>query len=326
MSAPTNFLDKSRSPEDTDFTIVYNGKGISNGHDNNLYILIDALKILTKVENLKMVFIGLETSYRIRMNEYSKEINAASAQTGIAALKAACTKYGITSPSAIAALLGIAGGECRWKLVEEGFNYSADRLLQVFPSVFKGDKTLAQQYAGNPNNSLPEMLYGYNTKKGAGLGNTQPGDGGKYIGRGYIQLTGRGNYAKFSKLLFMGGHSTVDTELLDNPTSVNDPKYAGIIAVLYFTSHPRLQKLNSNPGSDYFEEGYKAVGFCTEDIHRKKRGYYECFLGQLNGPAPAKPVPDNVWKDRNGGIITDRDGNPIKSGGDNPGKRKPALD
>jgi glycosyltransferase involved in cell wall biosynthesis len=74
MSAPTNFLDKSRSPEDTDFTIVYNGKGISNGHDNNLYILIDALKILTKVENLKMVFIGLETSYRIRMNEYSKEI------------------------------------------------------------------------------------------------------------------------------------------------------------------------------------------------------------------------------------------------------------
>jgi glycosyltransferase involved in cell wall biosynthesis len=74
MSAPTNFLDKSRSPEDTDFTIVYNGKGISNGHDNNLYILIDALKILTKVENLKMVFIGLETSYRIRINEYSKEI------------------------------------------------------------------------------------------------------------------------------------------------------------------------------------------------------------------------------------------------------------
>jgi len=257
---------------------------------------------------------------------YGKDINAKSSQDGIADIKAACKKLNITSPYMVATILAIAGGESGWKTVTEGFSYKADRLLAVFPSVFKGDQALAQQYAGNPNNSLPEILYGYNTKKGAGLGNTQPGDGGKYIGRGYIQLTGRGNYAKFSKLLYMGGHSTVDTELLDNPTSVNDPKYAGIIAVLYFTSHPRLQKLNTNPGSDYFEEGYKAVGFCTEDIHRKKRGYYECFLGQLNGPTPAKPVPDNVWKDRNGGIITDRDGNPIKTGGDNPGKRKPAID
>jgi glycosyltransferase involved in cell wall biosynthesis len=74
MSVPTSFLDKSRSPEDTDFTVVYNGKGTSNGHDNNLFILIDALKLLTKIENLKLVFVGLETSYRIKINEYSKQL------------------------------------------------------------------------------------------------------------------------------------------------------------------------------------------------------------------------------------------------------------
>jgi glycosyltransferase involved in cell wall biosynthesis len=74
MSVPTSFLDKDRSPEDSDFTVVYNGKGTSNGHDNNLFILIDALKLLAKIENLKIVFVGLETSYRIRISEYSKQL------------------------------------------------------------------------------------------------------------------------------------------------------------------------------------------------------------------------------------------------------------
>jgi glycosyltransferase involved in cell wall biosynthesis len=74
MSAPTKFLARNRSPEDSDFTVVYNGKGISNGHDNNLYILLDALEFLAKIENIKLVFIGLEPSYREKLTKYSKEV------------------------------------------------------------------------------------------------------------------------------------------------------------------------------------------------------------------------------------------------------------
>ncbi len=225
--------------------------------------------------------------------EYAKEINASSAQAGIAAIKAACAKYGLTSPYAVAALLGIAGGECRWKLVEEGFNYSADRLLQVFPSVFKGDKALAQQYAGNPNNSLPEFLYGNTTSKGKGLGNTNPGDGGKYIGRGYVQLTGRSNYARYGAM--------VGKDLIADPKLLSDPTIAAEVSVKYMLDRCKVDQ--NDPG--YVEKAIHSVGFCTPDIYAKKKGFYECFLGQLKG---------NTLSSGNNGIVTDSSGKPIKTG------------
>lgn len=42
--------------------------------------------------------------------------------------------------------------------------------------------------------------YEYNKKLGKMLGNTQPGDGFQYRGRGYVQITGRANYQKFCAL------------------------------------------------------------------------------------------------------------------------------
>lgn len=224
--------------------------------------------------------------------QYAKDINAGSASAGIAALKAACQKLGYTNPYQMASILGIAGGESRWKTVEEGFNYSAQRLLQVFPSVFKGDQAMAQKYAGNPNNSLPELLYGAGTSKGKGLGNTQPGDGGAFIGRGYIQLTGRGNYAKYAKL---SGH-----DIINNPKLMNDATVAAEVCVWYMKD-----RVKAAPGPGYFEAACSAVGYNVPDIHARKKGYYECFLGQLQGSTVSSGT---------NGIVTDSQGNPIKTG------------
>ena len=225
--------------------------------------------------------------------EYAKQINNSAAQAGINALKAACKKYGITSPYAVASLLGIAGGECGWKLVEENFNYSAPRLLQVFPSVFKGDQALAQKYAGNPNNSLPEFLYGYQTSKGKGLGNTQPGDGSKFIGRGYIQLTGRSNYSKYGGM--------IGQDLVSNPKLLSDPTIAAEVSVKYMLDRVKVDQNSSG----YFEAACKAVGFNTADIKAKKKGFYECFYSQLSGGTLGSGT---------GGIVTDSSGNPIRTG------------
>ena len=218
--------------------------------------------------------------------EYAKDINASSAQPGIASIKEASSKLGLTSTQAVSALLAIVGGESRWKAEEEKFNYSADKLLQVFPSVFKGDLALAQQYAANPN-GLPEFLYGYNTIKGKSLGNTQPGDGAKYIGRGFIQLTGRSDYAKYGAM--------IGKDLLNNPTLLNDPTIAAEVAVKYMQD--RCKADQTDPG--YFEKAIKAVGFCTPDIYSAKKGYYEAFLSQSTSNLTTK------------GIITDSTGKSI---------------
>jgi len=237
--------------------------------------------------------------------QYAKDINNSAAQAGISAIKNACKQLGLTSPYAVASLLGIAGGECSWKLVEENFNYSAPRLLQVFPSVFKGDQALAQRYAGNPNNSLPEFLYGYQTEKGKGLGNTQAGDGAKFIGRGYIQLTGRANYTRYSKLLYDRRLSQTPTSLVDNPSLLNNAEIAAQVSVLYLLD--RCKTSPTDPG--YFESACRSVGFNTPDIKAKKKGYYECFYSQLQG---------TTLSAGQGGIVTDSSGNPIRTGSAGP--------
>lgn len=60
------------------------------------------------------------------------------------------------------------------------------------------------------------------------LGNTHPGDGIKFKGRGLIQITGRFNYAECSKWLFN------DDRLLEKPEILTEPKFAVLSAIWYW--------------------------------------------------------------------------------------------
>lgn len=66
----------------------------------------------------------------------------------------------------------------------------------------------------------------YNPQKAKILGNTKPGDGLKYIGRGFIQLTGKYNYQKAQKELGI--------PIADKPELLEDPKIAAQVAVWYW--------------------------------------------------------------------------------------------
>lgn len=65
----------------------------------------------------------------------------------------------------------------------ENMNYRAERIVQVWPSRFRTIEE-ATPYAHNPE-KLANKVYG------GRMGNTHPGDGWRFIGRGLLQITGR---------------------------------------------------------------------------------------------------------------------------------------
>lgn len=72
----------------------------------------------------------------------------------------------------------------------------------------------------------PSYFKKYEFKKN--LGNTKKGDGERYKGRGYIQLTGRSNYEIFGR--------KVGQDLINNPELAADPEIAAQIALAYWES------------------------------------------------------------------------------------------
>jgi hypothetical protein len=75
----------------------------------------------------------------------------------------------------------------------------------------------------------PFDLYDAGTPKGKDLGNTKPGDGPRFKGRGYVQLTGRFNYTAIGK--------TIGVDLAGNPQLANDPTIAGRILAQFLFDH-----------------------------------------------------------------------------------------
>lgn len=74
----------------------------------------------------------------------------------------------------------------------------------------------------------PFDLYGPGTPIGKRLGNTEPGDGARFKGRGFIQLTGRDNYARIG--------AQISTDLRAEPALANEPRLAGLILACFLTN------------------------------------------------------------------------------------------
>jgi predicted chitinase len=112
--------------------------------------------------------------------------------------------------------------------MHENLNYSGERLLEVFPGR-NGMDTLekAKAIAADGPEKVAEAIYGGEWGKRPGkLGNAEPGDGWKYHGRGFVQLTGRDNYAHYGKALGL--------DLVNHPDLAAEPTNAAKIATQYW--------------------------------------------------------------------------------------------
>ena len=78
----------------------------------------------------------------------------------------------------------------------------------------------------------------------ADLGNTRPGDGKRFMGRGPIQVTGRHNYTRLSQWAHKEGLVPTPTFFVDNPTELEKPRHGFLGAVWYWTTQRPLNQLS----------------------------------------------------------------------------------
>lgn len=142
-------------------------------------------------------------------------------------LMEAATRSGITDKKELGNFMGQMQVECGgFGHMSEGLNYSGERLLEVFPGR-NGLHTAAQAdaiAAGGPE-AVANAVYGGEWGK-KHLGNTEPGDGWKFHGRGYVQLTGRDAYERIGK--------EIGQDLVHHPELAENREIAAKIAIQYW--------------------------------------------------------------------------------------------
>jgi putative chitinase len=129
-------------------------------------------------------------------------------------------KFKIDTPIEVAHFLAQCGHESGgFKLVQENLNYGAKGLLGIFKKYFPTEAK-ALQYERKPE-KIANLVYGSRM----GNGPEASGDGYKFRGRGYIQLTGKDNYTAFGK--------AINEDITANPDLVAT-KYPLLSAAWFF--------------------------------------------------------------------------------------------
>ena len=128
--------------------------------------------------------------------------------TVIAQIPNVMENFGVNTPLRLAHFLAQCGHESGgFRLTQENLNYSAKGLRGIFKKYFPTD-ALAAAYARQPQ-KIANRVYGGRM----GNGPEASGEGFKFRGRGYIQLTGKSNYAAFDL--------AVEDDILSNPDLVS---------------------------------------------------------------------------------------------------------
>ena len=138
------------------------------------------------------------------------------------------TKYEINTLNRVAGFIAQCAHESgAFSITKENLNYSAAGLLKIFKKYFT--EATAAQYARKP-----EMIANKVYANRMGNGDEKSGDGWKYRGRGFIQITGKINYFQLA--------NDTDLDCLKNPNLLLEEANA-MISALWFWNKAGLNKL-----------------------------------------------------------------------------------
>jgi putative chitinase len=144
-------------------------------------------------------------------------------------------KFGIDTPLRLSHFLAQCGHESGgFRLTQENLNYSAKGLTGTFKKYFINESA-AGPYAKNPQ-KIANKVYG----ERMGNGPESTGEGYKFRGRGYIQLTGKDNYTAFGK--------AINEDMTANPDKV--ATHYALLSAAWFFSKNGLHKMADGGATD----------------------------------------------------------------------------
>lgn len=161
--------------------------------------------------------------------------------TVIAQIPSIQEKFGVNTALRLAHFLAQSGHESGgFRVTQENLNYSAKGLTGIFKKYFtRPDKTIdepkAAAYAKKPE-KIANLVYGGRMGNGA----EASGDGYKFRGRGYIQLTGKDNYTAFGK--------SIGVDMSVNPDSVASTH--ALTSAAWFWSKNKLNEIADTGATD----------------------------------------------------------------------------
>ena len=185
-------------------------------------------------------------------------------------------EYEINTVNRIAGFMAQTSHESRdFTALVENLNYSEKALNSVFGRYFGKGKRDAKDYARNQE-KIANYVYQdeFRSKRGA-LGNTSPGDGWLFRGRGIKQLTGRNNYAAFGKSVGMSAEESAEY--------VATPKGAMESACWFW----KTNKLDRHADKGDNKALTKAINGGTIGLDDRNKRWNNC-LAILGGKVPAK--------------------------------------
>jgi predicted chitinase len=117
------------------------------------------------------------------------------------------------------------------------------------------------------------------------LGNTHPGDGVRFKGRSFIQVTGRLHYREFSRWAHAKGLAPSKTYFVDHPARLATDKYVWLGTVWYWTV---ARHMNSFADAGDIEKATRAVNGGLNGLSDRTHRYHVCLgLGTAILPTPA---------------------------------------